>query len=322
MEMISHLEDSNQRLIKQQELAEIEVKRYRKQAQWVLNISWGLIAFGVLVAVGGLFLFHPGQNHEYAEFAGGTVGPIWGLASILLIYVAFIGQKQQLIQQQLEIQYNQLELQATREELRGQKIQMEEQNNTARLQRFENTFFNLLSAFNEVSNNISFVEVRRLSTWTSGGRGGSTFSGPDETRSHVVMHKGKYASEILYNRLSEYYSDLGRYSSEELKVDKAYTKFIGEFKNQVNHFFNSFFNLVTLVDKAEAVDKDFYIKTILSQISSAELSLIFYHAKFYTEFNKKNYEVMERFRIFRQIIRTTLLKESHRDTFYSRGYFE
>ena len=48
------------------------------------------------------------------------------------------------------------ELALTRSELERQTLQFEEQNKTLRVQRFENTFFQMLSQFQDVVNNLSY----------------------------------------------------------------------------------------------------------------------------------------------------------------------
>jgi hypothetical protein len=43
--------------------------------------------------------------NEYGDFVGGVVASIWSLAGLMFIYVAFLGQKLQLLLQQLELRY-------------------------------------------------------------------------------------------------------------------------------------------------------------------------------------------------------------------------
>ena len=74
---------------------------------------------------------------------------------MFFVYVAFLGQKQSILNQQIEILYNQEELRATRKELAGQKEQMEQQNATLKQQQFENAFFVLFKYHNDLVNNLN-----------------------------------------------------------------------------------------------------------------------------------------------------------------------
>lgn len=88
--------------------------------------------------------------NELCGFLSGGTGSVFTLAGLVLIYLAFLGQKQQLIKQQIDILYNRYEVCATRIELEGQKKQMELQNESLQKQNFELTYFQLLTGLNEI----------------------------------------------------------------------------------------------------------------------------------------------------------------------------
>lgn len=124
-----------------------------KQFKWIASVLVivGLFAF----AIGAGSVLMTGESkwaQSLGDFSGGVVASFWSLAGIMLVYIAFIGQKQQLMLQEEELRLNREEMIATRMEIEGQKLEMEEQNKTAALQRFENTFFSLLSG---ISNSIN-----------------------------------------------------------------------------------------------------------------------------------------------------------------------
>ena len=133
---------NNSRLeIRENEINE-EIKQLNKKVSMFTNVSWSFVIIGFIVlAIGcGLLAFKEFKGfHEFGDFIGGSVGSIWSLAGLFFVYVAFLGQKQSILNQQIEILYNQEELRATRKELAGQKEQMELQNATLKQQQFENT---------------------------------------------------------------------------------------------------------------------------------------------------------------------------------------
>src|SRR5438309_1901831 len=93
------------------------------------NWAWGFVWTGIVVCFIGVYFYHERKPSEFnlnllGDFLGGSVASVWSLAGLFFIYVAFLGQKQQLLNQQLEIMYSQLEVKYTRLELEGQKNEM------------------------------------------------------------------------------------------------------------------------------------------------------------------------------------------------------
>ena len=94
----------------------------------------------------------------------GTFGDQFGAVNALVSGLAFTGLFYTIILQRrdLELQRHDLnlklqrdELALTRQEMEEQTAEFEKQNETLKIQRFENTFFNMLSQFQEVANNLS-----------------------------------------------------------------------------------------------------------------------------------------------------------------------
>ena len=92
----------------------------------------------------------------------GTFGDQFGAVNALFSGLAFAGLIYTIILQRrdLELQRNDLKLQReelvlTRKEMEEQTAEFEKQNETLKIQRFENTFFNMLSQFQEVVNSLS-----------------------------------------------------------------------------------------------------------------------------------------------------------------------
>ena len=80
----------------------------------------------------------------------GTFGDMFGAVNSLFSGLAFAGVITAIILQMKELKLQRTELKLTRNEIRGQKEQSEIQNQTLKLQQFENTFFQLLRFHNEI----------------------------------------------------------------------------------------------------------------------------------------------------------------------------
>lgn len=98
--------------------------------------------------------------NKLGVFLSGTLASVWSLSGLFFIYVAFLGQKKQLLLQQIELLNSQLEVMYTQSELKGQKEAMNIQNQLITQQQFENTFFKLME------NHISMVDTMKI-TWAT-----------------------------------------------------------------------------------------------------------------------------------------------------------
>ena len=98
--------------------------------------------------------------------SGGEFGDQFGAVNALFSGLAFAGliitillQRRDLRLQRKDLKMQRKELQVTNKQLEGQKEQLEEQNKTLKVQRFENTFFKMLSQFQEIVSSISYTYV-------------------------------------------------------------------------------------------------------------------------------------------------------------------
>ena len=136
-------------------VVEKTIRRYRLAA--FISI---IIACILLIIFWSVFYFGAKKEYQYlldiGAISGGLVSSLFSLSGLLFVYVAFLGQKQQLLYQQIEMLYNKEELSLTRIELQNQQKEMKQQNDTLKLQNFENTFFQLLSNYQK---NISLFYI-------------------------------------------------------------------------------------------------------------------------------------------------------------------
>ena len=113
----------------------------------------------------------------------GTFGDQFGAVNALFSGLAFTGLIYTIILQRrdLEIQRHDLKLQReeialNRKEMEEQTAEFEKQNETLKIQRFENTFFNMLSQFQEIVSSLSAQYGRRDNIQNASGRDFFKFS--------------------------------------------------------------------------------------------------------------------------------------------------
>ena len=137
------------------------------------NIVW--VMFGGVIILFllnfSMIFFVPNENTR------GTFGDQFGAVNALFSGLAFAGLIYTIVLQRrdLELQRHDLKLQRdelalTRQEMEEQTAEFEKQNETLRIQRFENTFFNMLSQFQEVVNNLTVMVTTSSGIYESKGR--------------------------------------------------------------------------------------------------------------------------------------------------------
>lgn len=122
------------------------------------NIVWvmlgGVVVLYLLNLSLVLFVDDPSLRGTFGDQFGAVNALFSGLAFAGLIYTIIL-QRRDLELQRNDLRLQREELALTRKEMEDQTAEFEKQNETLRTQRFENTFFNMLSQFQEVVNNLS-----------------------------------------------------------------------------------------------------------------------------------------------------------------------
>lgn len=113
----------------------------------------------------------------YDENERGTFGDQFGAVNALFSGLAFAGliftiilQRRDLKLQRRDLRLQREELTLTRKEMEEQTAEFEKQNETLKIQRFENTFFNMMSQFQEVVNNLTVMVTTSSGIYESKGR--------------------------------------------------------------------------------------------------------------------------------------------------------
>lgn len=193
-------------------------------ALWVLN-WWGISKF-----------IEPNKQ--------GTFGDMFGAVNALFSGLAFAGLIITLLYQKEELKLQREELKETRKELKGQREEFEEQNKTMKRQRFENTFFNMLSLQQEIVANLS-VESKEVK------------------RGEVVIknYKGREVFEKIYEGINVYvlYELQGIGIKEivdgNIENNNEYKELISRF----DHYFRHLYHIFKYINESDLIeDKERY----------------------------------------------------------------
>lgn len=135
-------------------------------------LSVMIIMVLVLFLTNLCLIFLPFDENERGTFGDqfGAVNALFsGLAFAGLIYTIIL-QRHDLKLQRRDLRLQREELALTRKEMEEQTTEFEKQNETLKIQRFENTFFNMMSQFQEVVNNLSVMVTTSGGIYESKGR--------------------------------------------------------------------------------------------------------------------------------------------------------
>jgi hypothetical protein len=131
---------------------QVKIQRFTKYAWITVLLGFAVLIFSIVI-----YFISPDLPNEYyalnlvGDFLGGILSSIWSLSGVFFLYVAFLGQRLQLLNQQKEIQLSIKEIIAQREEMAFQSITFERQ-------LFENTFFNLIEMHQRIVSNVKYSE--------------------------------------------------------------------------------------------------------------------------------------------------------------------
>ena len=285
------IKDSTLRINKRQKEIESELENLSEKIVKFTFWAWTFVWIGLTIGILSTILFYCKNTEQgfglnlLGDFMSGTVASIWSLAGLFFIYIAFLGQKQQLLNQQLEIMYSQLEVKYTRLELAGQKLEMREQNETLKLQKFENTFFNLLSLHHQIVDGIDDIEAKE----TSKGRR-NLLEERSSFVSHIQNRENKTVQHVTIKG-RDVFKNSYQYLLNRIKREKE-TDFLDSYKivysavqTDFGHYFRNLYRIIKFIDETQFVnnkEENFriqykYTSMVRAQLSDYELLWLFYN---------------------------------------------
>jgi len=182
----------------------------------------------------------------------GNFGDMFGAVNALFAGLAFAGIIITVYLQTKELALQRKELEYTRDEIKKQRMQLEKQNETLSVQKFENTFFNLLRLHHEI---VNVLDLRRRMEVIAEGR--DCFKTIYEEFYRIAIERGGSIDSVIYSYeevFNKHQADLGHY-----------------FRNLYHIFKYVHFSGVPFPEKHR------YANFARAQLSSYELLLLFYN---------------------------------------------
>lgn len=250
---------------------------------------WYYLIFPIVVIVWALtfsLYFIINESDERGQF-----GDMFGAVNALFSGLAFAGLIITLILQKKELTLQRKELSQTRDEFK-------EQNKTMKLQRFENTFFNLLTMLEHITDNLECKFEHEASGEEKKYRGREVFD---------VLYQGEIGFEdgikkYLKNRKVE---DLFKYDNFKI----------------LNHYFKVLKGVLKYIDESNLLKNDEryqYAVILRNTLSDNELYLIFYY--FVACRNDRYKIIAQKYTLFFNIDSNELAQNKHHNMFGEDAY--
>jgi len=212
----------------------------------------------------------------------GTFGDMFGAANALFTGLSFVGLIVTILLQREDLKETRNEMELTRKEFISQ-------NDTMKLQQFENTFFQMLSLFNSIVNNTEF--------WvnTNEYKGRSAFAKVYDLMYLDAKREANTRSNMLESEIKQ---NLESMSLEAQMI--FYEKNYNLYKEYLGHYFRTFYHIVKLIDTTPNINKRRYISLARAQLSSFEIILFLFNGLHKNGFEKFK-PLIEKYTLFNNI---------------------
>lgn len=275
----------------------------------------GLISLIVIVGLwlGTLFLL---KEHEPTD--RGTFGDMFGSINALFSGMALAGIIITILLQSQELKYQRDELRETREEFKTQ-------NETLKIQRFENTFFNLLNLHHQI---VGAMDYRYTKKETTSSQTGPIIKIKQSTKNaQEIIINGRDVFRYLYNKMRP---DLTLAKGN--RINENYKQHYNKAHTDFGHYFRNLYRMIKLVHftdfyyDAKNIDKyDIYrikykyTSIIRAQLSDYELLWLFYNCL--SDYGREKFKpLIEEYCIFKNLPINLLASSTHKKL-YSEGAF-
>ncbi|WP_412850599.1 putative phage abortive infection protein [Chryseobacterium sp. PMSZPI] len=212
----------------------------------------GLSVFFIFTVLGLTYMIQ--NSNSYDE--RGTFGDMFGFANALFTGFSFIGLIGTILLQ--------------RHDINTQRKELQKQTKSIHVQNFESTFFQMLTIFQGIVDNLEIVEY------------GESIKG---RRVFGVLNQ-KIKNELFEITMTEEYQERSSFEIEDViryvfieKDDaiEAYDKVYSEYGDVLGHYFRSLYHIVKFTDKYKGIDKQKYISIARSHLSNSEQVLLYYN---------------------------------------------
>ena len=200
------------------------------------------------------------------DWLGGSSTPFFTLASFFILVAALLAQM--------------AELKATREEFSQQNKEFKEQNKLLGIQRFESTFFQMVSLHHQIINSVENVEEIM------------DYSGMQGIRtSAAVVQRGR---QVLTKKASNYGILSTQLNQDAEKLVEKFNIFYESNEDILGHYFRNLYHIVMFIDNSRELivyddqnnindletkkERKKYIRILRAQLSTTEMLLLLYNS--------------------------------------------
>ena len=254
----------------------------KEEKDYTITTSILAIIICLDLCIGGMFLSHwYAANYFNVEQDDGNpkalFGDSFGAVNALISAFAFAG-----VIVAIVIQRNELRLQ--RKDLGLQRKEFETQNTTLKLQRFENTFFNMMSLQQQIVDGLLFKDITKERIIEDA-------PNPQMGRlsKEVVLDNTIHGRELFYYSFVQMIHHITQSDGSDFEVagmryylynsgfnsyDDCYTP------SYFDHYFRHLYTIIKFVDKADFLSNDEkyqYVAMIRATLSRYELVWIYYN---------------------------------------------
>lgn len=184
----------------------------------------GIYIIGIIsvIIILGLWYYTYCELKDLPANERGTLGDMFGTVNALFSGLAFAGIIFTILLQRKELGYQ-------RKELRETRAEFVIQNKTLKNQRFENTFYNLVSLHNQIVNDIDFDKTQNI--------GGERV---------LVTVKGR---DVFRDR----FKTLNYMLQEVEELNTKYLEFYQEIKTDFGHYFRNLYRIIKIIHETEFI---------------------------------------------------------------------
>ncbi len=201
----------------------------------------------------------------------GTIGDMFGVVNSLFSGLAFAG-----IIFTILLQSKELKLQ--REEIKSNRDEFKTQNNTLKIQRFENTFFNLLQLHHQIVHSIDYRYYKSKEKAAM-----YQYAMPNEEK-EIVTIQGRDVFRYRFNKMKNDIKNDGLYFEDK------YQNHYLDAQSDFGHYFRNLYRIIKFIDESEFFYDDQneseeakfkikyqYTSFVRAQLSDYELIWLFYN---------------------------------------------
>lgn len=195
----------------------------------------------------------------------GKFGDSFGALNTLFSGLAFVGLIYAILLQREDLRIQSKELELTRQELRAQRGEFAEQNATMRIQRFENTLFNMISMHNQILESIVIFQKQTI--------------GWNASSEEHIRYSGSAAFRIIYEDFKTQYENERKSNKNDVEsINNSYNNIFTKYREILPHYLRSLYRIFKFIDETNQIEtKKFYTDIVRSKISDPELMILYYN---------------------------------------------